>query len=80
MTFASVGHTLFFTNDSFIERGSLAGSRRGAERHGEQPSGDKKKAIRICFLSQKLPKLQFIKHILRSRESITESLVVGRLA
>jgi hypothetical protein len=69
-----LGYTVILSNDSFIDSWCLGRPRHGAGRNGEKPSGDKKKAIRICFASQKLAKPQIIKHILSPRVPIAESL------
>ncbi len=46
----------------------------GLDKTSKSPRKTRNKVIRISFASQKLPILQFIKHILRPREPITESL------
>jgi hypothetical protein len=49
----------------------------GLDKASKSPRKTRNKLIRISFASQKLPTLQFIKHILRPRQPITESLSEG---
>jgi len=48
----------------------------GLDKTSKSPRNTRNEVIRISFALQKLPTLQFIKHILRPREPITESLTI----